>query len=83
MSNTIEVFNKKTLVRDLKIEAKALGIPMGAAEIFIDKTVDGVAKKLEKKKIITKRDLERATVVELKKYNADLAYVYEIRDKII
>lgn len=83
MSDVIEVFNKKTLARDLKVEAKALGIPMGATEVFIEKTVDGVAKKLEKKKIITKRDLERATVAELKKYNADLAYVYEIRDKII
>lgn len=83
MSDVIEVFDKKVLARELKVEAKALGIPIGAAEIFISKTIDGVEKKLAKKKIITKRDLERATVAELKKYNADLAYVYEIRDKII
>ena len=37
----------------------------------------------KKKKIITKRDLERTVVAELKKYNADLAYVYQNRDKII
>ena len=76
-------FDKDVLARELKIEAKALGIPVGAANAFVEKTVVATSQKLKKKKLITKRDLERTVVAELKKYNADLAYVYRIRDKII
>lgn len=76
-------FDKDALARELKIEAKALGIPVGAANAFVEKTVVATCQKLKKKKLITKRDLERTVVAELKKYNADLAYVYRIRDKII
>ncbi len=76
-------FDKDVLARELKIEAKALGIPVGAANAFVEKTVAATCQKLKKKKLITKRDLERTVVAELKKYNADLAYVYRIRDKII
>ena len=76
-------FNEKDLTKELKIEARALGIPVGAANVFVEKTVTAVAKSVRKKKLITKRDLERLVGTELKKYNADLAYVYQIRDKII
>ena len=80
---TTFTFDEKLLTRDLKTEARALGIPVGAANIFVEKTVSATQNKLKKKKIITKRDLERTVVAELKKYNADLAYVYQNRDKII
>lgn len=80
---TTFTFDEKLLTRDLKTEARALGIPVGAANIFVEKTVSVTRNKLKKKKIITKRDLERTVVAELKKYNADLAYVYQNRDKII
>ena len=80
---TTFTFDEKLLNRDLKTEARALGIPVGAANIFVEKTVSATRNKLKKKKIITKRDLERTVVAELKKYNADLAYVYQNRDKII
>lgn len=80
---TTFTFDEKLLTRDLKTEARALGIPVGAANIFVEKTVSATCNKLKKKKIITKRDLERTVVAELKKYNADLAYVYQNRDKII
>jgi hypothetical protein len=33
--------------------------------------------------VITKADFERMVARELKKYNADFAYVYQNRDKII
>ena len=72
----METFDSKTLAKNLKIDAKAVGIPSGAAEIFTEKS-------LKSKKIITEKDLERAIAKELKKYNADFAYVYENRDKII
>lgn len=69
--------------RELKIDARALGIPTGSAEIFIDRTLVTVTKTLRKKTIITENDLTRAIVKELKKYHPDLAYVYQNRDKII
>lgn len=68
---------------DLKLHAKSLGIPSGAADIFIDKTLKTVSRNLKNKKIITTEDLTRAIAKELKKYHQDLAYVYEIYDKII
>ena len=75
--------NEKVLIKELEIDAKAVGIPSGAAEIFIEKSISAAKKSLKSKKIITEKDLERAIAKELKKYNTDLAYVYENRDKII
>ena len=73
---------KKT-TRELKINMKALGIPSGSAEIFTEKIINGVQKSLKSKSIITEQDLNRLIAVEAKKYNADLAYVYKNRDKIV
>lgn len=67
----------------LKIHAKALGIPSGSAEIFIKKSITAAEKSLKNRKIITKNDRIRAITKELKKYNKDLAYVYENYNKII
>ena len=78
-----EKFDEKSLIKELKIDARALGIPSGAAEMFINKTIDQTKKALKTKNIITKKDLERIITKELKKYHKDLAYVYENRDKII
>lgn len=67
----------------LKIHAKALGIPSGSAEVFIKKSLTAAEKSLKNRKIIIKKDRVRAIAKELKKYNKDLAYVYENYDKII
>ena len=67
----------------LKIHAKALDIPSGSAEIFIKKSITAAEKSLKSRKIITKNDRIRAITKELKKYNKDLAYVYENFNKII
>ena len=75
--------DEKTLIKNLKIDAKAVGIPSGAAEIFIEKSLQAAQKSLRNRKIITDKDLERTIAKELKKYSTDLAYVYENRDKII
>ncbi len=75
--------DEKSIIKELEIDAKAIGIPAGAAEIFIKKSVTAAKKRLQTKKIITKKDLNLAISKELKKYNADFAYVYENRDKII
>ena len=79
----MNTFNEKKLIKELKIDARAIGIPSGAAEIFINETLKSVKKSLKSKNIITEHDLKRLVTKELKKYHADLAYVYENRDKII
>ena len=76
-------FDEKTIRKELRIDAKGLGIPSGAADVFIDKTIMVAKQKIKSKKIITQNDLERIITTELKKYKADFAYVYENRDKII
>lgn len=83
INSKITTFNEKNLAKELKIDAKALGIPSGAAEIFIEKTLSTAKKQLKSKTIITNNDLIRIIARELKKYNANLAYVYKNRDKII
>lgn len=79
----MENINYKDLTKTLKIDARAVGIPSGAANIFIEKVLQDAEKSLKSKKVITKKDLDRAIIKELKKYNSDFAYVYENRDKII
>ena len=76
-------FDQKKLKAELKIHAHALGIPVGAANDFIDHTIKNTTKTLKSKKIITNQDLKRVIIKELKKYHKDLAYVYENHDKII
>ena len=76
-------FNEAEITKELKIDTHAVGITEGAAEAFIERTMKDVQKSLRHKSIITESDLNRAIIKELKKYHADLAYVYENRDKII
>ena len=45
--------------------------------------MNDATKSLSSKTIVTDKDLVRAVHKELKKYNADLAYVYKNRDTII
>ena len=78
-----ETLNTTKLKRELKIDAVGVGIPTGAAEAFIQRAIDDSLKLLKNKKIITEADLKRTLAKELKKYNRDLAYVFQNRDKII
>ena len=41
-------FNEKDIIKNLKIDAKAVGIPSGAAEMFIDNVISNVKKQLKK-----------------------------------
>ena len=73
----------KTMRRDLIINMKGLGVPVGAAEAFADEIIKDVKKSIKGKKIITEQDINRYISTSAKKYNKDLAYVYKIHDKII
>ena len=75
--------DKASIQKELKIDAKGLGIPVGAADTFIKKSMDAAFKSLQRKTIVTELDIKKAIKKELKKYHSDLAYVYENRDKII
>lgn len=79
----MEEIDVEKITKELKIDAKGVGIPSGAANIFIQKAINTALKKLNSKTIITENDLKRTLAKELKKYNGDLAYVYENRDTII
>ena len=48
-------FNTKELQKTLKIDAKGVGIPIGAAEIFIDKSIKAAQKSLKSKKSSPKK----------------------------
>lgn len=78
----MEELDYNKIAKELKIDAKAVGIPSGAADVFIKKALNSTKKRFKSKTIITDNDLRRALTKELKKYNHDLAYVYENRDTI-
>ena len=79
----MQEFNQAKLKRQLMIDARAVNIPSGAAEIFIDHSIASAIKSLSNKSIVTDRDIKRAITKELSKYHSDLAYVYQNRDTII
>ena len=76
-------FDQPKLRRELLLDARAIGIPSGAAEDFVDRSITAAMSTLSNKSLITDQDLKRAITKELKKYHPDLAYVYQNRDKII
>lgn len=71
------------LAKQIVCDAKGAGIPSGAAKAMADKIAGKVIGWVEKRGTITETDLYRQLAKEAKKYSADLAYVYENRDKII
>ena len=74
---------EKNLKKELKIHARALNIPEGAAEIFIEKAIIAAKKSLKNQENIPDQSIVRAVAKELKKYHSDLAYIYTNYDKII
>lgn len=75
-------FSKSDLAHELKIHARAIGLPSGATETFVSLTIRNVSKRL------SQGDYPPATVrnvvaIEMKKYCPDLAYAYKNHDKII
>ena len=75
--------SKKKIHEDIKREAKILGLHPGTAEIIADNVVDKVVAWSKKRSMITEDDLNQRLSKEIKKYNADLAYLFESKGKII
>lgn len=76
-------FSRRVLKRDILREAKILKIAAGSAEAIADITVEKVAKWADGRGKITEEDLDRIVAKKIEPYNADLAYVFKERGKII
>lgn len=76
-------FSGKALQEELQREARALKIPSGTADVIASKITEQVEKWVKKRAAVTIDDLHRRVALEAEKYNADLAYVYQNRGKII
>lgn len=76
-------FSEEKLVADILQEAKLLHLPQSTAELIANKIVACVAKWASKRTVVTVDDINRRVALEAAKYNADLAYVYQNRGKII
>lgn len=78
-----KTFSVEDLKQDILREAKKLKISETVAQTVADRTIEKVGKWIEKRAAVTNDDLNRQIAKELQKYNADLAYVYQNRGKII
>ena len=76
-------FSREKLVSDIMFEAKVLNRHPGAAKIIAEKVVDEVEKWADAREFITEDDIRRTTSTKLKKYDADLAFIYKNYGKII
>lgn len=75
--------SKKKIHEDIKREAKVLGMHPGTAEIIADKVVEKIMVWSKKRSAITEDDLNQRLAKETKKFNEDLAYLFESRNKVI
>lgn len=75
--------SKKKIHEDIKREAKVLGLHTGTAEIIADKVTEKVVAWGKKRSKVTEEDLNDKLAKEIKKFNEDLAYLFESKDKII
>lgn len=77
------MFSEQQLKAEIIKEAKILRIPSGTATELASTVARRVAAWVKRRGTVTSADINRQTARELKKYHADLAYVYENRGKII
>lgn len=76
-------FSEEELKKELLREARALKIPVGAAEAMVTEIAEKVAKWVRQRSAVTVDDIRQRIAREAEKYNADLAYVYKNHGKII
>ena len=80
---TPKTFDAAALKCDILRDAKVLGMAESTAEIIADKVVAATTKWTEKRAAVTVEDIHRRVAIEVERYSADLAYVYQNRGKII
>ena len=76
-------FDRDNLISEIVAESKATALPLDAALAIARLVANDVEKWLQNRSCITEYDYRRIIVENLEKYNADLAYIYHNRDKIV
>lgn len=78
-----EELDGEKIEKQIRKDASALGFPVGMADMIARQAAEAVMDWAKKRSAVTPSDIDRRIAVEVKKYNRDLAYVYENRGKII
>lgn len=78
-----ELFTKELVVKDLLKQAKALNISEAVAKEYADRVGEKVEKWVRARGGVTEDDVNSIIAREIKKYNRDIAFIYENRGKII
>lgn len=71
------------IYQEIMREAKVLNMQAGAAEIIAKKVTEAIMKWSKNRAAVTEVDLNQRLAKETKKFNADLAYLFESKSKII
>ena len=78
-----ELFTKELVVKDLLKQARALNISEAVVEEYAGKVGEKVEKWVRARGGVTEDDVNSIIAREIKKYNRDIAFIYENRGKII
>lgn len=71
------------IYQEIMREAKVLNMQAGAAEIIARKVTEAIIKWGKNRAAVTEVDLNQRLAKETKKFNTDLAYLFESKNKII
>lgn len=71
------------IYQEVMREAKVLNMQAGAAEIIAKKVTEAIIKWGKNRAAVTEVDLNQRLAKETKKFNTDLAYLFESKNKII
>lgn len=75
--------SESVIAKDILKEARVLKISNETAEKYVKIVSEKVTRWAEKRATVTRLDINRQIAKEIKKYNKDLAFIYENRGKII
>lgn len=78
-----ELSTKELVVKDLLKQARALNISEAVVEEYAGKVGEKVEKWVRARGGVTEDDVNSIIAREIKKYNRDIAFIYENRGKII
>lgn len=82
-STSEKKFSELKLRRDIMREGRVLNRHPGAMEIVADKVCREVEKWAKERDEVTQKELDKATAARIRKYDADVAYLYRMRGRWI
>ena len=78
-STSVKGFSKLRLHRDIMREGRVLNRHAGAMEIVADKVCREMEKWADGRAEVSQKEVDRATAARIRKYDADLAYIFRTR----